>query len=197
MRRMARKAMLSWIGLCLACSHPLGDRSRADAADVSPDVTTGPSGDAPTDMAGSEPDAVDPMLDTAVGESKSGADTLDTRESQAEAAVTLRDGFSSEGTDVPSLEVDNPWSDAGWIIDGPCSDYPSNLLQILATSLNSPFCARTGSSQPEGDIGFDSDGRVTSITGYRVPDDKDAWVGSLAAYRWPCLAGQTIAYGCS
>ena len=197
MRRMAHKAMLFWFGLCLACSHPLGSRSGADAADVSLDGVGDPSTDAPTDIAGSKPDLVDPILDAAAGESSSGADTLDTRESLAEAAMPPRDGFSSEGTDAPALEVGNPWTDAGWIIDGPCSIYPSNLLQILATSLGSPYCARTGSSQPEGNIYFDSDGRVTGIAGYRVPDDKEAWVDSLAAYRWPCLAGQNIAYGCS
>jgi hypothetical protein len=70
-------------------------------------------------------------------------------------------------------------------------------MQVLATSLGSLFCSRTATNQPEGYINFDSEGRVTSITGSRVPPDKAAWVDSLAAYRWPCLAGQTIAYGCS
>ncbi len=189
--------MLSWIGLCLSCSHPLGTRGGADAAGVSPDAAVGSISDFPTDMAGSPPDGVDPVRDTAAGDSRPGAEAFDTRESQAEAAMSPRDGFSLDGADAPALEVSNPWIDAAWIIDGPCSDYPSNLLEILATSLGSPFCARTASSQPEGYIDFDSEGRVTLITGYRVPDDKEAWVDSLAAYRWPCLAGQIIAYGCS
>ena len=70
-------------------------------------------------------------------------------------------------------------------------------MQALATNLGSSFCSRTTSSQPEGYIKFDSEGRVTLINGYRVPADQEAWVDSLAAYRWPCLANQTIAYGCS
>jgi hypothetical protein len=189
--------MLSWIGLCLACSQPLGSRNGVDAADVSPAGAGSPSNDALTDMAGSQVDDVNPVLDSAAENSMSGADVLDIRGGLGEAAMTPRDGFSSEGADAPALEVGNPWTDAGWSIDGPCSIYPSNLLQVLATSLGSPYCARTGSSQPEGNIYFDSDGRVTMIAGYRIPDDKEAWVDSLAAYRWPCLAGQNIAYGCS
>jgi len=195
---MPCKVMLSCLGLCLACSHPLGSsRSGADATDVSPDGVSGQSGDAQTDMAGSQLDVVDAVPDIVAGDSGPGADSFDSRESPAEAAMLGRDGFSSESADAPAWEVGNPWSDAGWIIDGPCSENPSDLMQILATSVGSGFCSRTASSQYEGYINFDSDGRVTFIFGYPAPVDKEAWVDSLAAYRWPCLAGQSVAYGCS
>jgi hypothetical protein len=198
MQTMPRKAMLSCLGLCLACSHPLGSsRSRADATDVSPDGFSGQSGDAPIDMAGSQPDVVDSVPDIVAGGSEPGAGSFDSRESPAEAAMLGRDGFSSERADVLAWEVGNPWSDAGWIIDGPCSDNPSNLMQILATSVGRGFCSRTASSQYEGYINFDSEGRVILIVGYPAPVEKQAWVDSLAAYRWPCLANQTVLYGCS
>ena len=124
-------------------------------------------------------------------------DPYDSRESPSLETTHEGDGLSLDGADAADLEVSNPWGDAGWITDGPCSDNPSDLMQVLATSLGSPFCTRTASGQPEGYIDFDSDGPVYFITGYRVPADKVAWVDSLAAFRWPCLAGQTVAYGCS
>ena len=194
---MVGKAMLACFGFCFACTHPLGNRSGADAADVRRDGVVGLGGEAPADMAYAQPGEVDSAPDSAAGDSGAAADLLDGHTSLTETAMATHDGLSSDGGDAPALETSNPWLDSGWIIDGPCSDNPSNLMQVLATSLGSPFCSRTASNQPEGYIDFDSDGRVTSITGDRVPADKDAWVASLAAYRWPCLAGQIIAYGCS
>jgi hypothetical protein len=196
-RGIVRNATLSGIAFCLACTHPLSGRSGTDAADVRPDGVVGPGSDAPADMAGTQPDEVDAAPDIAAGDFGPTVDSLDAPTDLPEAAIAPRDGSSSDGADAPALETGNPWLDSGWIIDGPCSDNPSNLMQVLATSLGSPFCSRTASSQPEGHIDFDSEGRVTIITGNRVPTDKEAWVDSLAAYRWPCLAGKIIAYGCS
>ena len=192
-RGMMGKAMLACFGFCIACTHPLGDRSGADAADVRHDDVVGLGGKDPADTA----DAQSGEVDSAAGDSGATADLLDGHTGLTETAMSTRDGLSSDVGDAPALETSNPWLDSGWIIDGPCSDNPSNLMQVLATSLGSPFCSRTASNQPEGYIDFDSNGLVTFITGYRVPADKDAWVASLAAYRWPCLAGQIIAYGCS
>jgi hypothetical protein len=134
--------------------------------------------------------------DAPAGDLGLAVDLLDERTGLPETAIAPRDGSSSDGADTPSLETSDPWLDSGWIIDGPCSDNPSNLMQVLATSLSAPNCSRTASNQPEGYIDFDSEGRAIFITGYRVPADTEAWVDSLAAYRWPCLAGQIIAYGC-
>ena len=111
-------------------------------------------------------------------------------------ACTHSQSSNRGATDAADVRP-NLWPDASWTIDGACGDNPNDLMQVLATSLGSSFCSRTASNQPEGYIYFDGEGRVTSISGYRVPADKQAWVDSLAAYRWPCLAGQTIAYGCS
>lgn len=168
-RNTAWMVMLLWFGFCLACTHSQGRGSLADAADVAAGDASGPSSGALVDMLEVPQDGWD------------------------------RQPSSSDGADTATAgpESSNPWLDAGWIIDGPCSDNPSDLMQVLATSLGSSFCARTASSQPEGYITFDSDGQVTLISGYRVPANTEAWVDSLATYSWPCLAGQTIAYGCS
>jgi hypothetical protein len=139
------------------------------------------------------------------GSNRGSADAADVRPDDAPApgdtsankAVDEREALSPDGASTSASEVSDSRPDARQIIDGQCGDNPSDLMQVLATSLGSLFCSRTASNQPEGYINFDSEGRVTSITGSRVPPDKAAWVDSLAAYRWPCLAGQTIAYGCS
>jgi hypothetical protein len=43
----------------------------------------------------------------------------------------------------------------------------------------------------------DGEGKVidNSIP-FDTPDKKQAWLDSLADYRWPCLAGQTIFFFC-
>jgi hypothetical protein len=44
---------------------------------------------------------------------------------------------------------------------------------------------------------FDAEGHLVDDTAsYSDPTAKGAWLASLAGDRWPCLAGQTIDYGC-
>jgi len=83
---------------------------------------------------------------------------------------------SEDAADVKLDGVTGPDSDAAveildgaGVIDGQCSDNPSDLMDALALSLGSSFCSRTSSSQPEGYISFDSGGRVSYTSGYRVP----------------------------
>jgi len=42
---------------------------------------------------------------------------------------------------------------------------------------------------------FNSEGNLVDDTGY-IGSDKQAWLDGLADQSWPCLAGQTIKYGC-
>jgi len=111
-----------------------------------------------------------------------------------------QDARPADAADAAASEV-SIWADAHWLIDGACSDNPQDLMQVLAASLETHqiVCNRTATvlNEPYGYIAFDGDGRILSITGRLIPADPEGWVESLATYRWPCLASQTIAYGCS
>jgi hypothetical protein len=48
-----------------------------------------------------------------------------------------------------------------------------------------------------GNIVIDSEGRVMDNTGYYLSaEQRQSWLDSVANDRWPCLAGQTLAYSC-
>ena len=52
----------------------------------------------------------------------------------------------------------------------------------------------------KGQIVFDADGRIVDDTNYRAGTggpDKDDWLTQVSGYRWPCMAGSTLAYVCS
>lgn len=176
---IGRATVLLWAGLGLACSQPLNRKTMPDAADAPPDAP------APTDT-------------------DRGADfvsrPVDAPPDQAETTPVPLDGSSAEAADARTSDA-SLWADTQWAIDGPCSFNPPDLMSVLAASLASyeVHCSRTPETapDPEGYIYFDRDGRVQGIQGRRIPADPEGWVESLAAYRWPCLAGQTIAYGCS
>ena len=102
------------------------------------------------------------------------------------------------GTYAPRPACALPVSpDAHPALDVACPDDASGLFQFLASALGLPVCNRTTSGTPEGTIVLNGEGQVIGIYGYRVPKDTQAWVDSLAGYRWPCLAGQSVAYGCA
>ena len=88
------------------------------------------------------------------------------------------------------------------IVDMQCDDSARSLLELVETSLGKS-CGRATSSWWEGFIGVDADGRVYYISSSGAPAnpvapaDPQAWIDSVANYRWRCLAGQTIYYGCS
>ena len=46
-----------------------------------------------------------------------------------------------------------------------------------------------------GEVIIDSEGRVIDNTRLSSAS-KQAWLSSLADYRWPCLAGQSLQYSC-
>jgi len=194
---MVVATLLSAVSLCLACTQTSARKSMADAAGVRPDGEAGLGSDASVDRALSPPDQAIPALDTAAGNAEAATDLPGERADLAEIDGTQPDGITPDSPDSAEGETGKPGTDSGGILDGPCRDNPSDLMQVLATSIGSSFCSRTASTQPYGFIGFDGEGQVTFINGNHVPVDKDAWVASLATYRWPCLANQTIAYGCS
>lgn len=72
------------------------------------------------------------------------------------------------------------------------------IMILLAQKLGRPACYPTASSTPEGSIDFDGEGRVYGITiGDVGTPETQAWADSLADRRWPCMAGQTLGYGCA
>ena len=186
------------IFLCVACTHPLSGKIGSDAAGARPDAVAGPdsSPEALADLASSHPDAADSSPDTIVQwDYGSLADAPDSGADLPEAAIFAQDGPSP---DSPATETNNPWLDAHWSISGGCSDNPLDLMQALAIAMGRPHCSRTVmTGYYEGIIMFDATGRVTYITGDYEPTDPQGWVDSLAPYQWPCLASQTIAYGCA
>ena len=88
------------------------------------------------------------------------------------------------------------------IVDMQCDDSARSLLDFLEPSLGKS-CYPATSSWWEGFIGVDADGRVYYISSSGAPAnpvapaDPQAWIDSVANYRWRCLAGQTVYYGCS
>jgi hypothetical protein len=60
-----------------------------------------------------------------------------------------------------------------------------------------PECIPADAFGVTGNLVFDGDGRLLDDTGYPGTEvQKQAWLDSLAQQRWPCWAGQTIAYQC-
>jgi hypothetical protein len=198
-------AILLWASLGLACSQPLKAKPSRDAENAPADAA-GPGDtaaiddtatDGPADGVADRPDAFEALPDGLHGDPSPLADARDSTSELAETASLLRDGSLTDTVDVPAAET-SLWADAHWMIDGACSENPPDLMQVLAASLESHEirCTRTAVSDPEGYIDFDNDGRVRGIIGRRIPGDPNGWVMSLAGYRWPCLANQTIGYGC-
>ena len=89
--------------------------------------------------------------------------------------------------------------------DGSCGDE-----SVLWRAIESAAGATLGYCEPPGDGGVE-EGHVAIDSDERVIDnslfgcDRDGgcdvngltdWLASLAAYRWPCLAGRTISYTC-
>jgi hypothetical protein len=193
------------VGCSGACSHPFKDKTVSDAAAASPhDVAEVAETGTAADIAAVPglPDAVEALFERPQGDPSPLPDARDLFSDLVEAAVLSQDASRPDATDAAASEA-SLWADAHWLIDGACSDNPRDLMQILAASLSTHeiMCSRTESNligiDPEGYIAFDAEGRVRYITGRRIPADPVGWVESLAAYRWPCLASQTIAYGCS
>jgi len=187
--------------LCVACTHPLSGKRGSDAAGAGSDAVAGPDSfaEALADLAGSQPDVVDVAPDTIVRwDSGSLAEAPDSGADLPEAAIFAQDGSLPDSADTPAAETNNPWLDAHWSISDGCSDNPPDLMQALAMAMGVSHCSRTAmTGYYEGIIIFDRTGQVTYITGDYMPTDPQGWVDSLAPYRWPCLASQTIAYGCA
>ena len=197
---MVRNLAFPLMFLCVACTHPLSGKRGSDAAGAGPDAVAEADSfaEALADLAGSQPDLVDVAPDAIVRDYGALADARDSGADLPEAAILAQDGASPDSPDAPVTETNNPWLDAHWSISGGCSDNPSDLMQALAIARGVAYCTRTVmTSYYEGIIIFDSTGRVAYITGDYVPADPQGWVDSLAPYRWPCLASQTIAYGCA
>jgi hypothetical protein len=166
---MIRMRLLLLSSLCLSCSQTHLKMGDADAADVPPPAEDGPN------------NAWEALAES------------------ADVSCDVGNTFADSG----SPDAANAAVDTQLVMDGPwCFDSAETLLPFLASSLGlgSDGCQRTLPTpliSPEGYILLDNEGRVTSIDGWRVPADKQAWVDSLAGYRWPCLAGETIYYGCT
>jgi hypothetical protein len=72
------------------------------------------------------------------------------------------------------------------------------IMLLLADKRGRPACYPTTSSTPEGYIDFNGEGRVLMITIADVgTPETQAWADSLAGVRWPCMASQTLGYGCA
>jgi hypothetical protein len=104
------------------------------------------------------------------------------------------DGVGGGSPDLAILNLDTQS-----IADMQCDSSAESLLNFLAPSVGKSACYRTvlavGNTY-EGFIDLNYEGQVDYIYGNPEPADKQAWIDSLAAYRWQCLAGQTIYYGC-
>jgi hypothetical protein len=203
LRRFGQVIEVLLVGCCGACSHPL--KSGSDAAAAGSDAAESAEVGTAADLApfSGPPDGFEVLFDSPPNDPSPLPDSRDLSSDLVESAMRPQDALRSDATDAATREA-SLWADAQWFIDGACSDNPRDLMEILGDSLSTyeVFCSRTEDSSrlgidPEGHIVFDSEGRVRSITGRRIPSDPNGWVESLATYRWPCLAGQTIAYGCS
>jgi hypothetical protein len=77
---------------------------------------------------------------------------------------------------------------------------PSTLWDQVGSSailtLGDHLCER--SLKPDtGHIVLDGEGRVIDNTIFAPAESsKQAWLDSLADYRWPCLAGESIPFTC-
>jgi hypothetical protein len=87
--------------------------------------------------------------------------------------------------------------------DGACGDeYP--LWQAIASGPGIGYCFRPGDGGvEEWHVVLDGDGRVVDNSFFGCDSDGGCnparlqnWLASLAGYRWPCLASQTIGYDC-
>ena len=100
---------------------------------------------------------------------------------------TGEDGGASDGELLPApdapCDMDLLWAKVA------AGDTGGVSAQLLASCGPDP-----GSSHA---LVFDVEGRLVDNTAsFITPAAKEAWLNSLASYRWPCLAAQTIDYAC-
>lgn len=154
------------------------------------------------DSGAMQPDSIDLVSDVEEALTEAAMPLADVDVSQLDAA-----DLASFVPDSPALDVAGGGSpdlailnlDAQSIVDVQCDSSAESLLSFLAPSIGKSTCYRTvlavGNTY-EGLIDLNYEGQVVYIFGNPEPADSQAWIDSLAAYRWQCLAGQTIYYGC-
>ncbi len=118
-------------------------------------------------------------------------------------------GMASNGGSSGST-LDGPTIDAGIAICGCGSSSNFSCDQSTLRNVLNSSAVQTGYGHdcteipaPDSDtvsavyVVVDGEGKVidNSIP-FDTPDKKQAWLDSLADYRWPCLAGQTIFFFC-
>jgi hypothetical protein len=156
--RLARRAnLLLWASLGLACSHPLKNKTGADAAEplrdaAAPTAETGAGDDTAAGSVAEVTDRPEALRDGSQGDTSPLPDARDSHVDTVETATLGSDGSPIEAADAAVSET-SLWSDAHWLIDGPCSYNPPDLMRVLAASLEpyEIFCTRTAVSTPEGD----------------------------------------------
>ena len=189
--------------LFLACSDPGGREGGADSG-----TSVADAADAPSDRyEAMAPDAAlpegdlgldAPSSDIYVGEVALAFDAV-----AVDSTGVIPDGLRLEAGDSGHLDQATADADAQSFVDMQCDGSAQSLLDLVASSVGKEHCGRATSSFWEGYIGVDGDGRVYHISSNGAPGnpvapaDPQAWIDSLATYRWHCLAGQTIYYGCN
>ncbi len=113
----------------------------------------------------------------------------------------------SSGQDFDAAVVDTGIEICGCDSSSVSSCDQSRLWDEVVNSANLMFhdvyCGEIPDPGPDsgivdgGYIVLDGDGRVIDNTIFGVADSlKQAWLDSLAGYRWPCLAGERIPFAC-
>ena len=122
------------------------------------------------------------------------AETLSADAADVESASHLFDSSSVDYSDGWTPDTATTRLDAEATTNIACNDSADTLLKFLGSSLGANYyCGRALSTGwSEGVIDLNSEGQVTYIRDeFNRIDDPQAWVDSLSAYRWPCLAGRS------
>jgi hypothetical protein len=113
----------------------------------------------------------------------------------------------SPGSDLDAAIVDTVIQGCGCGFSSDSSCDQSKLWDEVVKSANLMFhavyCGEIPDPGPDGGIYdggyvvFDGEGRVIDNTVFGDSDSiKQAWLDSVADYRWPCLAGDRIPFAC-